>query len=355
MEKNIGPNGKSMKTILVTGGAGFIGSAFVRYIFEKYPEYRIIVVDALTYAGTVDNLPVKPGAEEHERFTFWYGDVQNGELMDTLVAQSDIVVHFAAESHVTRSIYDNTKFFRTDVLGTQIVANAVCKYKNSLERFIHISTSEVYGTALSEKIDEEHMLNPLSPYAAAKAGADRLVYSYWKTYKIPAVIVRPFNNYGPRQHLEKVVPRFITGIILKEKLRVHGNGMASRDFIHVSDTCNAIDMIMHSPVEKVVGEVFNVGSGQHRTILSIAKDIIDFMCPDNECRMHVGDRPGQVLRHTADAGKINDILGWTPKISWKHGIQTTIDWYWKNKDWWRNQLWMRDIPIITASGNKELH
>ena len=213
-----------MKTILVTGGAGFIGSNFVRYLYEKYPEYRLVVLDALTYAGNVRNLPVDINDGSNDRLAFWYGNVRNGELVDTLVSEADVVMHFAAESHVTRSIYDNLLFFETDVLGTQAVANAVLKYRHRVERFIHISTSEVYGTASTEKMDESHQLCPLSPYASAKCGADRLVYSYWQTYKIPAVIVRPFNNYGPYQHLEKVVPRFITSCLLGEPLTVHGDG-----------------------------------------------------------------------------------------------------------------------------------
>jgi len=344
-----------MKTILVTGGAGFIGSAFTRYIYKNYPGYNIIVVDALTYAGTVDNLPVKNWQLQDERFSFWYGNVLNGELMDTLISQSDMVVHFAAESHVTRSIYDNTQFFQTDVLGTQIVANAVCKYKDRLERFVHISTSEVYGTAECDKMGEEHSLNPLSPYAAAKCGADRLVYSYYATYDIPAVIVRPFNNYGPRQHLEKVIPRFITSVILGEELRVHGNGQSARDFIHVDDTCRAVDAILHAPAEKVVGEVFNLGSGQHRTILSLAEDITGLMCTSDNCYIHVGDRPGQVMRHTADACKIERVLGFTPQVKWEEGLARTVEWYKTNESWWRKQLWMREIPIVTASGKRELH
>jgi dTDP-glucose 4,6-dehydratase len=299
-----------MKTILITGGAGFMGSAFTHYIFYKYPDYRIIVVDCLTYAGAVENLPVPIWEENNDRFVFWYGNVINGELMDTLVSEADMVVHFAAESHVTRSIYDNTQFFRTDVLGTQMVANAVGKYRERIERFVHISSSEVYGSAESEKMDENHPLNPMSPYAAAKAGADRLVYSYWVTYGIPAVVVRPFNNYGPRQHLEKVIPRFITSIILKEELRVHGDGRSARDFIYVEDTCEAVDLVLHASPDKVVGEVFNVGSGQHRTILSIAQDIIEIMCPSvNDCLIHIGDRPGQVMRHTADSYKIENSDG----------------------------------------------
>ena len=344
-----------MKTVLITGGAGFIGSAFTHYIFNKYPDYKIIVVDCLTYAGSVENLPVPIWYKNDDRFVFWYGNVTNGELMDTLVSQSDMVVHFAAESHVTRSIYDNTQFFETDVIGTQIVANAVSRYRNKIEKYVHISTSEVYGTALAEKMDEEHPLNPMSPYAAAKAGADRLVYSYWATYDIPAVIIRPFNNYGPRQHLEKVIPRFISSSILNEKLRVHGDGSAARDFIYVEDNCEAIDLVLHAPADKVVGEVFNVGSEQDKPILSIAKDIIEIMRPDDQCTVNVGNRPGQVMRHTADTSKIKDTLGWKPKTTWKEGLKKTIDWYIENKNWWEKQLWMRTIPIISAEGKKELH
>ena len=344
-----------MKTILITGGAGFIGSAFTHYIYETYPDYRIVVLDALTYAGAIENLPVKNWELQDDRFTFWYGNVLNGELVDTLVAESDLIVHFAAESHVTRSIYDNSQFFQTDVLGTQTVANAVCKYKDRVKRFVHISTSEVYGTAEAARMDEEHPLNPLSPYAAAKCGADRLVYSYYATYQIPAVIVRPFNNYGPRQHLEKVIPRFVTSVILGEKLRVHGDGQSARDFIFVEDTCRAVDAILHAPAEKVVGEVFNVGSGAHRSILSLAEDITAAMCRDKNCYINVGDRPGQVMRHTADATKIERVLGFTPQVAWEEGLRRTIQWYSDNEDWWHKQLWMREIPIISAAGQRELH
>ena len=197
-----------MKSILVTGGAGFIGSNFVHYIYNKYPDYRILVLDALTYAGSIRNFP--ESCYDSGRFEFWYGNVLNADLVNSLVERCDIVVHFAAESHVTRSIFDNKLFFETDVLGTHTIANAVLRHKNTVKLFIHISTSEVYGTAVSDKMTEDHPLNPMSPYAAAKCGADRLVYSYWMTYSIPAVIIRPFNNFGGFQHLEKVIPRFIT-------------------------------------------------------------------------------------------------------------------------------------------------
>lgn len=343
------------KTILITGGAGFIGCNFVRHVYNKYPEYRIIVLDALTYAGNVENLPVNISADNDGRLQFWYGNVTNGELVDTLMSESNIVVHFAAETHVTRSIYDNFLFFQTDVIGTQAIANAVLKYRNQIERFIHISTSEVYGTASAPLMNEDHLLMPMSPYAAAKVGADRLVYSYWTTYGIPATIVRPFNNYGPYQHLEKAVPRFITSCILDENIRLHGDGSAARDYVHVSDTCKAIDMIMHSPSEKVNGEVFNVASEVDRSMRSVAEDIVRVMGKNESLITYVGERPGQVFRHTGDISKIRRVLGWQPEVEWNSGLRLTIDWYRHQQKWWEKQLWMRSVPIITKSGKKELH
>jgi len=350
-----GGKGDVVKTILITGGAGFIGSNFVRYLYEKYPSYRLVVLDALTYAGNVRNLPVDINDGSNERLSFWYGNVRNGELVDTLVSQADIVVHFAAESHVTRSIYDNLLFFETDVLGTQAVANAVVKYRDKVERFIHISTSEVYGTALGEKMNENHPLCPLSPYASAKCGADRLVYSYWQTYKIPAVIIRPFNNYGPYQHLEKVVPRFITSCILGEPISVHGDGSAARDFVHVTDHCEALDLVLHVDRNKVIGEVFNVSTARHVNLLEIANLVRTMMKPSQSPITFIGDRPGQVFRHTGDYAKIAAQLGWKPRISFEEGLESTIRWYRDNDAWWRPQMWMRHIPIITATGKRELH
>ncbi|HAG51109.1 MAG: epimerase [Deltaproteobacteria bacterium GWC2_42_51] len=343
------------KKILVTGGAGFIGSNFVRHIYKKYPDYKIIVLDALTYAGSIENLPININENSDERLAFWYGNVKNGELVDTLISQSDVVVHFAAETHVTRSIYDNFLFFETDVLGTQTIANAVLKYKDRIERFIHISTSEVYGTARKEFMDEEHPLMPMSPYASAKAGADRLVYSYWATYEIPAIIIRPFNNYGPYQHLEKAVPRFVTSCILNEPIRVHGDGGAARDYIFVEDACMAIDMAMHADIKKVRGEVFNVASGIHRSILSLAQEVVRLMGKDESIITFVGERPGQVFRHTGDITKIRKTLRWNPTVSFEDGLKKTILWYKENRKWWERQLWMRAVPIITKSGKVELH
>jgi dTDP-glucose 4,6-dehydratase len=343
------------KTILITGGAGFIGSNFIQHLYQCYPDYNLLILDQLTYAGSVLNLPMLENSHTNSRITFWYGNVRNAELVNTLVEQADIVVHFAAETHVTRSIYDNLLFYETDVLGTQALANAVLKYGKKVERFIHISTSEVYGTAVTEKMAESHPLNPMSPYASAKCGADRLVYSYWATYNIPAVIVRPFNNYGPRQHLEKVVPRFITSVILNEPLTIHGDGLAARDFIHVSDCCRALDLILHAPAEAVTGQEINLATGQHRTILSIAQDVIRLMSYNPSQMVYVGDRPAQVFRHTGDWSKINRILGWEPTIEWEKGLSDTIEWFQNNRTWWERQIWMRHIPIVTKTGKIEYH
>jgi dTDP-glucose 4,6-dehydratase len=344
-----------VSTILATGGAGFIGSNFVRYLYDHYPDYRILVLDLLTYAGSVENLPVGFNQVNNNRLQFWYGDVRNASLVDTLVAESDVVVHFAAETHVTRSIYDNHHFFETDVLGTQVVANAVLKHAKRVNRFIHISTSEVYGTAKGEKMDEDHPLLPMSPYASAKAGADRLVYSYWATYQLPAIIVRPFNQYGPHQHLEKVIPRFITSCLLDEPLRVHGDGSAARDFTHVEDTCRALDCIIHGDLKPLAGEVINLGTGESWSLSQIAPMVVGKMKKPDTPITYVGDRPGQVFRHTADASKAHRLLGWKPKISFDEGLDRTIAWYEANRPWWEKQLWMRDIPITTKAGKREMH
>jgi dTDP-glucose 4,6-dehydratase len=344
-----------MRTILVTGGAGFIGSNLVDYLAKKYPENRIVVLDALTYAGSAENLPSSMYLGEDPRLHFWYGNVCNGAIVETLVQEADVVVHLAAETHVTRSIYDSLLFFQTDVIGTQTVANAILKARGKVKRFIHVSSSEVYGTARSELMSEDHPLDPMSPYASAKCGADRLVFSYWATYRIPAVIVRPFNNYGPRQHLEKVVPRFITGMLLNEPLSVHGTGQSARDFLHVDDTCRGIDALISAPAELVEGEVFNLASGNHRSIGSIAADIVSVMNGGKDCIQFIGERPGQVIRHSGDWSKIKRVLNWQPQVSWQEGLRQTIQWYTENKEFWSKQLFMRCIPIITASGKIEYH
>lgn len=346
-----------MKTILVTGGAGFIGSNFVRYMLNKYPDYKVIVLDILTYAGNTDNLPqelLKEADNKDCRLSFWYGNVCNASLVDTLMARSDMVVHFAAESHVTRSIYDNKIFFETDVLGTQVMANSVLNHKNRIEKFIHISTSEVYGTAEGKIMDEEHALKPMSPYASAKAGADRLVYSYWATYDIPATIIRPFNNYGPYQHLEKVVPRFITSAILGEPMTVHGQGAASRDWLYVNDHCRALDKALHTEGDSLRGEVINLGSGRSVSVLEIAEKVKELTNANSEI-VFVGDRPGQVVRHTSSTEKAKKLLNWEAEVQFEEGLKKTIEWYEKNPKWWEKSLWLRQVPIHTAAGKVEYH
>jgi dTDP-glucose 4,6-dehydratase len=339
-----------MRTILITGGAGFIGANLVNYLIKRYPEDRIVVLDMLTYAGSIESLPKEMLHGRHPLLRFWYGNVCNAALVDTLVEEADVVIHMAAETHVTRSIFDSLLFFQTDVLGTQTIANAVVKAGAKVKRFIHVSSSEVYGTASETVMNEEHALNPMSPYASAKCGADRLVFSYWATYRIPVVILRPFNNFGPMQHLEKVVPRFITSVLLDEKLKVHGSGEAARDFVHVDDTCRAIDLILQAPDNLVIGETFNVASGQSRSILDIARDVVGVMNYRMDQIQFIDDRPGQVVRHTGDWSKINRVLGWKPLLAWREGLQRTTAWYEQNRELWSRQLFMRQIPIVTASG-----
>ncbi|MGC2061582.1 MAG: GDP-mannose 4,6-dehydratase [Thermodesulfovibrionales bacterium] len=337
-----------MKTILVTGGAGFIGSNFAGHIFKIYKDYKIIVLDALTYAGSIENIPLD--IRNSDRFEFWYGDVNNLDLVSDLVGRSDVVVHFAAETHVARSLYLNRVFFVTDVLGTQSVANAVLKHADKVERFIHISTSEVYGTALKEPMDEEHPLNPTTPYAAAKAGADRLVSSYVESYDIPGVIIRPFNNYGPHQHLEKVIPRFITSAILGEPLTIHGDGLASRDWLFVEDTADAIDRAMHAPLEKVKGEVFNVGTGISISVLEIARKISEVFGLDDKHLTFMDERFGQVQNHISSTGKSEKNLGFKPAVDFDEGLQRTIRWYRDNRNFWEKQVSMRKVPVKNKIG-----
>ncbi|RJQ29495.1 NAD-dependent epimerase/dehydratase family protein [Candidatus Parcubacteria bacterium] len=347
------------KTILITGGAGFIGSNTLLHLFGKYPDYRYIILDALTYAGDMRSIPAH--IQKSPNFTFVHGDVRDSKVVSDCVSRADTVIHFAAETHVARSISDNTNFFETDVIGTQRVANAVSNNRDRIDRFIHISTSEVYGTARSELIDENHPLNPQSPYAAAKTGADRLVYAYHACYKIPAVIIRPFNMYGPRQHPEKAIPRFITSCVLGEPLTIHGTGQSQRDYTYVEDLVQAIDLVLHAPKNAVIGEVFNVGSGKSYAVRDIANLILEMMragSPQNPSlppMVNTSDRPGQVLRHAADVKKIQNVLGWRPTTDFADGMKKTIEWYKENQDWWKDKLHMRHVPIEVERGRVELH
>lgn len=341
------------KTVLLTGAAGFIGSNLLEYLFNKYPDYQFLVLDAMTYAGNQKNIPDEIRASG--RFEFWYGDVTNPYIVDELMSRANLVVHLAAETHVARSIFDNTKFFHTDVIGTQTLMNALLKYKQ-VERFIHISTSEVYGTALTEPMNEDHLLNPQSPYAGAKAGADRLVYSYWMTYDVPALIIRPFNNYGPRQHLEKAIPRFVTSALKGNPLTVHGDGLSRRDWVYVTDTCRAIDLALHhADFSAIKNQIINIGSGAPVSIIDIAVMIVKKLGGDERSVTFIGDRPGQVACHNAGIDKAGSLLGWTPTVSFESGIVQTIEWYKSNEAWWKDLEWMKLVPIRTASGKIEMH
>ncbi len=327
------------KKLLVTGGAGFIGSNFINYIHRHYPDYKILLLDALTYAGNLDNISSSLKSNCH--FEFFHGNITHPDIVGKLVAEADIVVHFAAESHVTRSIYDNAIFFETDVIGTQVVANAVVN--NPVELFVHISSSEVYGTALTDPMDEEHPLNPMSPYAAAKAGADRLIYSYIKTYDLPAVIVRPFNNYGPCQHLEKAIPNFIVSALQDKPLTIHGDGNSSRDWMFVEDTCQAVDKIMHVDREKVIGQAINLGSGIDTSVVEIAQKILKILGKPESLLNYIKDRPGQVSRHISSIDKSRDLLAWQTQVGLDEGLERTVEFYKNNRQWWERFIWMKEL------------
>ena len=271
--------------------------------------------------------------------------------MSDLVGRSEMVVHLAAETHVARSLYSQREFFVTDVLGTQSVVNAVLKHLNRIERFIHISTSEVYGTAIREPMDEEHPLNPTTPYAGAKAGADRLVYSYIVSFDIPGVIIRPFNNYGPRQHLEKAIPRFITSCILGEPLTIHGDGSARRDWIFVEDTARAIDMALISPVERVKGQVFNIGTGRSISVLDIARLILKYFNKDDNSLSYIPDRYGQVQNHISSTEKAERILGFKASVNIEEGLKKTAQWYINNRRLWEKQIPLRKVPLRLRDGS----
>ena len=317
------------KRILVTGGAGFISSNFVRHLLSSTP-YEVVSLDALTYAGNMDNLADLIG---HERLSFVHGDIRDPDLVAEVVSDIDVIVNAAAESHVEKSIEAGaSEFVTTNVEGTQILLDAI--REQPVERFILFSSSEVYGTALHEPMDEEHPLNPRSPYAATKAGADRLAYSYFVTYGLPIVIVRPFNNYGPRQHPEKVIPRFITQALSGEPLTIHGDGHASRDWLYVDDDAEAIESIIAAD-DSVIGEVINVATGIDIPVTEIADKVLDLLGKPRSLRVSVDERLGQVDRHIGSTEKAERLLGWRARTSFEDGLERTISWYRDNEAWWR--------------------
>src|SRR5436853_3198136 len=318
------------KRVLVTGGAGFIPSNFIHHLLAKTP-YEVVLLDALTYAGNLDNLT---GAMSHERLSFLHGDIRDVDLVREVVSDVDVIVNAAAESHVEKSIDEGAReFVTTNVEGTQILLDAV--REAPVERFILFSSSEVYGTAEQAPMDEEHPLNPRSPYAATKAGADRLAYAYYVTYGLPIVIVRPFNNYGPRQHPEKVIPRFVTQALEDEPLTIHGDGHASRDWLYVDDDAEAIEAIIEVPLGDIAGEVVNVATGLDISVADIADLVLELLDKPAELKTHVSERPGQVDRHIGSTEKIRRLCGWSAQTTFEEGLARTVAWYRENQAWWR--------------------
>ncbi|MFL5955139.1 MAG: dTDP-glucose 4,6-dehydratase [Gaiellaceae bacterium] len=319
-----------MKRVLVTGGAGFISSNFIRHLLAE-TDNEVVTLDALTYAGNLENLA---DVMSHERLSFVHGDIRDAGLVRELIEGVDVIVNAAAESHVEKSIeHGASEFVTTNVEGTQILLDAI--RVTPVERFILISSSEVYGTARHAPMDEDHPLEPRSPYAATKAGADRLAYSYWTTYDLPIAIVRPFNNYGPRQHPEKVVPRFITQALDGEPLTVHGDGHASRDWLYVDDDAEAIVAVIDAPIERIAGEVINVATGVDIAVADIAAMVLDVLGKPTDLIRHVPERLGQVDRHIGSTEKAARLLGWQARTGFEEGLQRTVAWYRDNEAWWR--------------------
>ncbi len=316
-----------MKNILVTGGAGFIGSNFCRYMLNKYPDYRIIVLDALTYAGNPENLV---NIKDDPRFEFHQGDIRDKEIVDGLIRKVDAVVNFAAETHVDRSIDDPGGFVLTDVFGVYTLLEA-CR-KHGIERFLHVSTDEVYGSIPVGSFREGDPLEPNSPYSASKAGGELLVRSYFVTYGLPVLVTRGSNNFGPYQYPEKLIPFFITNAMDDIPLPVYGDGMQVRDWIYVLDHCEGIDTVLHKGES---GQVYNVGGGNERTNMEITRLILSTLGKSDSLIKYVADRPGHDRRYSIDCAKTKQ-LGWTPKYEFKDAIKETIEWYVGNESWWRN-------------------
>ena len=320
----------SKLNLLVTGGAGFIGSNFVHYIIDKYKDYQVVNLDLLTYTGNLDNLKDLEGNPRH---TFVRGNIGNFELVDHLVKTHniDVIVNFAAESHVDRSITDPGVFVKTNVLGTQNLLD-VAK-ANNIKKYVQVSTDEVYGS-LGETgyFTEDTPLAPNSPYSASKAGADMLVRSYFETFGMDVNITRCSNNYGPYHFPEKLIPLMITNALEGKELPIYGDGKNIRDWLHVKDHCSAIDLVMHKGVP---GEVYNVGGHNERTNNEIVHLIIEYLKASKDLIKYVDDRLGHDRRYAIDPTKLETELGWKPQYTFDTGIVETIEWYLANREWWR--------------------
>ncbi|AZO93383.1 dTDP-glucose 4,6-dehydratase [Iocasia frigidifontis] len=314
--------------LLVTGGAGFIGSNFIHYILEHYDD-EVLNLDKLTYAGNLNNLK---GLEDNEHYKFVKGDIADKELVDGLMKQGvDVIINFAAESHVDRSIKEADVFIQTNISGAQVLLEAAVKYK--INKFIQVSTDEVYGSLGAQGLfTEEDLLQPSSPYSASKAGADLLVDAYHKTYGLPVNITRCSNNYGPYQYPEKLIPLLITNALNNRELPLYGDGGNIRDWIHVGDHCRAVDVVLRSGK---AGEIYNIGSNNEKRNIEIAEAIINILGKDRGLIKFVKDRPGHDRRYAIDYTKLRQDLGWRPKYDFSRGLKETIEWYCTNEDWWR--------------------
>jgi dTDP-glucose 4,6-dehydratase len=313
--------------LLITGGAGFIGSNFTRYIVRAYPDMEVIVLDKLTYAGNPDNLTEIEG---RRGYRFVKGDICDPVVVREVAEGCDCIINFAAETHVDRSIGDPASFIMTDVYGTYVLLEATREL--GIPRFIQISTDEVYGDAGDEPSREDSPLMPQSPYAASKAGADRLAYSYFMTYGTPVVITRCSNNYGPNQYPEKMIPLFVTNALDDKPLPVYGTGRNTRDWIHVMDHVKALERVMEA--DGLEGEVLNIGSGVELGILDIANRILKMLDKPPDLIRMVKDRPGHVRRHAVATDKIRSTLGWKAETDFEEGLAGTVGWYADNRQWW---------------------
>ena len=313
--------------VLVTGGAGFIGSNFVRYALDAHPDWRITNLDKLTYAGRKENLHDVMSSARHE---FVHGDIADQAVSAPLVERAHLVVHFAAETHVDRSIMAAGDFIRTDVEGTFVLLEAARRAKG-LKRFVQISTDEVYGSVPTGASRETDELKPRNPYAASKAGADRLAYSYWATYQVPVVITRASNNYGPNQFPEKVIPLVITNLIDDIPVPLYGDGQNERDWLHVEDHCRGVDMLLE---QGAAGQVYNIGGGNEVKNVDLTHRILELVGKPTSLIKPVADRPGHDRRYSLDTTKLKS-LGWRPLHEFVQGLAETVDWYKHNERWWR--------------------
>ena len=316
-----------MVKVVVTGGAGFIGSNFVRYALETHDNWHVTTLDKLTYAGRLENLKDLDG---HARHRFIKGDIADATIAAPLVRAAEIVVHFAAETHVDRSLQNAGEFIQTDVHGTFVLLDAARQAPN-LRRFVQISTDEVYGSIPTGASRETDELRPRNPYAASKAGADRLAYSYWATYDVPVIITRASNNYGGFQYLEKVIPLFITNALDNQSLPLYGDGQNVRDWLHVLDHCRAIDLLVD---KGDAGEVYNIGGGNEVKNIELTRRILACVDRPETLITQVPDRLGHDRRYCLDTSKLRG-LGWAPQVDFENGLKATVGWYRENEWWWR--------------------